>query len=225
MPPSFIPKLRKIFPHTRIFLMHGLTECLRTTYLPPDQIDARITSVGRGMPNVELWIEDADGRRLPPGQPGELVVRGSNVMLGYWNDPETTAKVIRPGRFPWERILHSGDLFRQDQEGYFYFVARKDEVIKSRGERIAPKEIEDVLYQLDEVHEARVIGVPDPILGQAIRAEIVLKEGRTLTERQVKGYCKDHLEDFKTPNVVAFVAAIPKTAGGKIKRTGEIARS
>jgi long-chain acyl-CoA synthetase len=224
MPPAFVPRLRKIFPHTRIFLMHGLTECLRTTYLPPDQIDTRITSVGRGMSNVELWIEDADGNRLPPGQPGELVVRGSNVMLGYWNDPETTAKVIRPGRYPWERILHSGDLFRQDEEGYFYFVARKDEVIKSRGERIAPKEIEDVLYQLDEVHEARVIGVPDPILGQAIRAEIVLKDGRTLTERQVKGYCKEHLEDFKTPTVVAFVKAIPKTAGGKIKRTGEIAQ-
>ena len=98
-----------------------------------------------------------------------------------------------------------------------------DEVINSRGERISPKEIEDVLYTLDEVHEARVIGVPDPILGQAIRAEIVLKEGRSLTERQVKAFCKDHLEDFKSPTIVAFVPALPKTAGGKIKRTGEIA--
>jgi len=225
MPPPFIPKIKKIFPGARIYLMHGLTECLRTTYLPPDQLDQRPTSVGRGMPNVELWISDADGNRLPYGQTGELVVQGSNVMLGYWNDPETTAKVITAGRYPWERILHSGDLFRQDEEGYFYFVARKDEVIKSRGERIAPKEIEDVLYQLDEVHEVRVIGVPDPILGQAIRAEIVLKEGRSLTERQVKAYCKEHLEDFKTPTIIAFVPALPKTAGGKIKRTGQIASS
>jgi long-chain acyl-CoA synthetase len=223
MPPPFIPKIKKIFPTARIYLMHGLTECLRTTYLPPDQLEQRPTSVGRGMPNVELWISDADGKRLPYGQTGELVVQGSNVMLGYWNDPVTTARVITAGRYPWERVLHSGDLFRQDEEGYFYFVARKDEVIKSRGERIAPKEIEDVLYQLDEVHEARVIGVPDPILGQAIRAEIVLKEGRSLTERQVKAYCREHLEDFKTPTVVAFVPALPKTAGGKIKRTGDIA--
>jgi len=206
-------------------LMHGLTECFRTTYLRPDQLDHRPTSVGRGMPNVELWVEDANGNRLRHGETGELVVRGSNVMLGYWKDPETTAKVVQPGRYPWERILHTGDLFRQDEEGYFFFVARKDEVIKSRGERIAPKEIEDVLYQLDEVHEARVIGFPDPILGQAIRAEIVLKEGRSLTERQVKAYCREHLEDFKTPTIVAFVPALPKTAGGKIKRTGQIAPS
>ena len=223
IPPSFIPKLQKIFPHTKIFLMHGLTECLRTTYLPPDQLDRRPTSVGTGMPNVELWIEDAEGHRLPNGQTGELVVRGSNIMLGYWNDPATTARVVTQGRYPWERTLHSGDLFRTDEEGYFYFVARKDEIIKSRGERISPKEIEDVLYQIDEVHEARVIGVPDPILGQAIRAEIVLKDGRALTERDVKAYCKQHLEDFKTPTVVAFVTALPKTAGGKIKRTGQIA--
>lgn len=225
LPPSFIPKLKKIFPQTRIYLMHGLTECLRTTYLPSDQIEQRPTSVGRGMPNVELWIEDAQGNRLPSGQTGELMVRGANVMLGYWNDPVTTAKVIRVDQPHKERTLHTGDLFTRDDDGYFYFVARMDEVIKSRGERISPKEIEDVLYHLDEVHEARVIGVPDPILGQAIRAEIVLKEGRTLTERQVKAFCKEHLEDFKTPTVVAFVPALPKTAGGKIKRTGEIASS
>ncbi|MEK9136124.1 MAG: AMP-binding protein, partial [Bacteroidota bacterium] len=223
LPPSFIPKLKKIFPHTTLYLMHGLTECLRTTYLPPDQLEQRPTSVGRGMPNVELWIEDAKGNRLLSGQTGELVVRGANVMLGYWNDPTATVKMLKPGRYQWERILRTGDLFRQDEEGYFYFVARMDEVIKSRGERISPKEIEDVLYTLDEVHEARVIGVPAPILGQAIRAEIVLKEGRSLTERQVKAFCKDHLEDFKSPTIVAFVPALPKTAGGKIKRTGEIA--
>ncbi len=223
LPPSFIPKLKKIFPNTRIYLMHGLTECLRTTYLPPDQTEQKPTSVGCGMPNVELWLEDLRGNRLPSGQTGELMVRGANIMQGYWNDPVTTAKVIRVETSHKERTLHTGDLFTQDDDGYFYFVARMDEVIKSRGERISPKEIEDVLYQLDEVHEARVIGVPDLMLGQAIRAEIVLKEGRTLTERQVKAYCKEHLEDFKTPTVVAFVTALPKTAGGKIKRTGEIA--
>jgi acyl-coenzyme A synthetase/AMP-(fatty) acid ligase len=109
-----------------------------------------------------------------------------------------------------------------DKDGYFHFVARMDDVIKSRGEKVSPLEVENVLYTLDPVFECRVIGVPDPILGQAIRAEIVLKEGQSLTERQVKAYCKDHLEDFKIPAIVAFVSALPKTAGGKIKRTGAV---
>ena len=219
MPESFVPKLRKVFPHTKIYLMHGLTEVLRTTYLPPDQIDKRPTSVGRGMKNVELWIEDADGNRLSAGQVGELIVRGSNVMQGYWNDPEATLKVLLPGRYPWERVMHSGDLFTVDEEGYFYFVARMDDVIKCRGEKVSPLEVENVLYRLEEVLECRVVGVPHPVKGKAVKAEIVLKEGRALDERQVKLYCTAHLEDFKVPQIVEFVASLPKTQGGKIKRT------
>jgi long-chain acyl-CoA synthetase len=220
MPATFVPKLRKIFPHTKIFLMHGLTECLRTTYLPPDEVDTRTTSVGCGMRNVELWVEDADGRRLPPGQVGEMIVRSSTLMAGYWNDPEGTAKALIPGRYPWERVLRTRDLFKMDEEGYFYFVARSDELIKSRGEKVSPIEVEDMIYTLDAVQEVRVIGVPDPVLGQAIRAEIVLKEGRALTPQEVKVHCKQHLEDFKVPQTVAVVAQLPKTQGGKIKRSG-----
>jgi long-chain acyl-CoA synthetase len=225
MPQSYIPRLRKVFPHAKIYLMHGLTEVLRTTYLPPDEIDTRPTAVGRGMSNVELYIEDPDGKRLGPGEVGELCVRGANVMQGYWNDPEATSKVLLPGHYPWERVMHSGDLFTMDKDGYFHFVARMDDVIKSRGEKVSPLEVENVLYSLDPVFECRVFGVPDPILGQAIRAEIVLKEGQLLTDRQVKAYCKDHLEDFKIPTIVAFVPSVPKTAGGKIKRTGPSATS
>jgi long-chain acyl-CoA synthetase len=219
LPASFVPRLKVLFPHTRLFLMHGLTECLRTTYLPPDQLDARPTSVGVGMSNVELWVQDAEGNRLPPGVPGEMVVRGSNIMAGYWGDPEATAKMIRPGKYPWERVLRTGDLFKSDEEGYFYFVARSDELIKSRGEKVSPIEVEDVVYLMPEVLEARVIGVPDQVLGQAIRAELVLKDGQQLTVQQVKAHCRKHLEDFKVPHQVEFVASLPKTQGGKIKRS------
>ena len=218
MPPSFIPQLRKIFPSTKIFLMHGLTECLRTTFLPPDEVDAKPTSVGSGMKNVELWLEDAAGNRVPPGHVGEMMVRGSNLMQGYWNDPEGTAKALKPGRYPWEKTLRTRDLFMTDEDGYFHFVAREDELIKSRGEKVSPVEVEDVLYRLEAVHETRVIGVPDVVLGQAIRAEIVLKENHTLSVQEVKSHCRKNMEEFKVPQHIEFVPSLPKTQGGKIKR-------
>ncbi len=220
LPAAFVPKLRRIFPRTRLYLMHGLSECLRTTYLPPAEVGARPTSVGKGMPGVELWIEDADGNRLGPGQVGELFVRGPTVMQGYWNDPAETAQVLRPGRNAQERVLRTRDLFAMDEEGYFHFIARADELIKCRGEKVSPIEVEDAIYTLDAVHEVRVIGAPDPLLGQAIRAEIVLKEGRRLDAKDVKACCRRLLEDFKVPQFVEFVPALPKTAGGKIKRSG-----
>jgi acyl-CoA synthetase (AMP-forming)/AMP-acid ligase II len=219
LPASFVPRLRKAFPSTKIYLMHGLTECLRTTYLPPEEVEARSTSVGKGMRDVELWVEDADGRRLPPGEAGEMIVRGSTIMAGYWNDPEATAKALIPGHYPWEKILRTRDLFVMDDDGYFHFVARSDELIKSKGEKVSPIEVEDVLYTLDAVLEVRVIGVPHEIFGQAIRAEIVLKDGQTLTVQDVKSHCRNLLEDFKVPHTIEFVAALPKTQGGKIKRT------
>lgn len=220
LPASFVPKLRTIFPRTKIYLMHGLTECLRTTYLPPSELDKRPTSVGKGMPDVELWIEDANGHRLGLGETGELVVRSPTVMQGYWNDPVETAKVLRPGRNAQEKVLRTRDLFTMDGDGYFYFVARADELIKSRGEKVSPIEVEDVIYTLEPVHEVRVIGVPDAVLGQAIRAEMVLKQGRSLTVKEVKAHCRRHLEDFKVPHVIEFVSSLPKTQGGKIRRSG-----
>ncbi len=217
MPAPFVPKLRKIFSKTKIYLMHGLTECLRTTYLPPDQIDRRPTSVGQGMPYVRLWIEDAQGNGLAPGEVGEMVVSGPNIMKGYWNDPESTARVVRTNS-DGEKILRTGDLFTVDEEGFFYFVGRVDDMIKSRGKKVSPLEIEDTIYLLDGVLEVRVIGVPDELLGQAIKAEIVIKKDLSLTDVQVKAHCQRHLEDFQIPHVVQFVASLPKSAGGKIKR-------
>jgi long-chain acyl-CoA synthetase len=218
MPFSFIPKLKKIFPATKIFLMHGLTECLRTTYLPPDQIEIKPTSVGVGMKYVELSVEDEQGNQLQNGQTGELCIRGPNIMKGYWNDPEATAKVLKKDKHTGETVLHSGDLFRTDSDGYFYFVSRSDEVIKCRGFKVSPLEIENVIYLCDEVMEVRAIGVPDSLLGQSIKAEIVLKKNVQFSEDQIRLHCKHYLEDYKIPQIIEFVPLLPKTTGGKIKR-------
>jgi acyl-CoA synthetase (AMP-forming)/AMP-acid ligase II len=198
--------------------MYGLTECQRASYLAPDQIDIRPGSVGRGMPNEEVYVVNENEEPVGPNTVGELVIRGSNVMQGYWRMPEATASVLRPGHFPWERVLHSGDLFRTDEEGYLYFVGRKDEIIKSRGQKVSPREIEDVLYMLPAIAEAAVVGVPDRMLGNAIRAIVVLKRGQDLGQRAVLNHCARHLEDFAVPGSVEFRDSLPYTATGKIDK-------
>jgi acyl-CoA synthetase (AMP-forming)/AMP-acid ligase II len=215
-----IRRLCALFPQATLFSMYGLTECKRVTYLPPDQLGMRPTSVGRGMPNEEVWLVNDAGERLPNGSTGELVIRGSNVMRGYWEKPEETAKRLRPGPSPGEMLLYSGDLFRTDEEGWLYFVARRDDIIKSRGEKVSPREVENAIYSLDGVLDAAVIGVDDPILGQAVKAFVVQKEGYQLTERDVIRHCLSHLENFMAPKHVEFVADLPKTDTGKIKKTG-----
>lgn len=130
-----------------------------------------------------------------------------------------TARRYRPGPIPGERVCYTGDLFRSDEEGYMYFIARKDDIIKSRGEKVAPKEVETVLYQLKGVTEAAVIGVPDPLLGQAVKAFVVLAGGHTLTEAEVIRHCRAHLEDFMVPKYVEFLPELPRTSSGKIKKT------
>lgn len=218
LPVSHVKKLREVFPHTKIYLMYGLTECKRVSYLPPEEVDRRSDSVGRGMLNEEVYIVNEKGERVKPGEIGELVVRGSNVMRGYWELPEETDKVLKPGKHPGERVLYTGDLFRMDEEGYLYFVARKDDIIKTRGEKVSPKEVESVLYRLHEVLEAVVMGVPDPILGEAVGAVVVLKKGADITEEEVRRFCAQNLEDFMVPKSVEFRKSLPKTETGKIKK-------
>jgi len=218
LPAHHIFQLRKLFPRIKIYSMYGLTECKRVSYLPPDQIDIRPTSVGKGMPNEEVYIADEHGNRLGPGVVGELVVRGAHVMRGYWEMPEATEKVLKPGPLPGETVLYTGDLFRMDEEGYLYFVGRKDDIIKSRGEKVSPKEVENVLYGIEGVAEAAVVGVPDEVLGQAIKAVIQLKEGVTCSERDILRHCAQHLEDYMVPKFVEFRDVLPKTANGKINR-------
>jgi len=218
LPGNHISQLRRTLPWVTLFSMYGLTECKRVSYLPPDQIDIRPLSVGKGMPNEEVYIVDEHGRRVGPGVVGELVIRGSNVMKGYWRMPEETDRVLRPGEFPWERVLYSGDLFRTDDEGYLYFVGRKDDIIKTRGEKVSPKEVEEVLYALEGVAEAAVVAIPDSILGSAIKAIVVPQEGCKLSEREILRHCAQFLEDFAVPRFVEIRETLPRTATGKIAK-------
>jgi amino acid adenylation domain-containing protein len=218
LPTNHIRQLRRLFPHVKLYSMYGLTECKRVSYLPPDQIDVRPGSVGRGMPNEEVYIVDEHGVRVGPGVIGQLVVRGSNVMKGYWDRPAETAEVLRPGAFPGERVLYTGDFFKMDDEGYLYFVGRKDDIIKTRGEKVSPREVEEVLCTLDGVAEAAVVGVPDPVLGQAIKAVVTLREGVQLSEQDLRRHCAQHLEDFMVPKLVERRDHLPQTSTGKVSK-------
>ncbi|KPK66845.1 MAG: AMP-dependent synthetase [Gemmatimonas sp. SG8_38_2] len=220
LPQKHIHMLQRIFPSADIFSMYGLTECKRCTYLPPGDLDRKPGSVGIAIPNTELWLVDDDDKRLGPGEVGQLVIRGATVMQGYWEKPEETARMLRPGPLQGERVLYTGDLCRLDGDGYLYFVGRMDDIIKSRGEKVAPKEVENVLMNMEGIKEAAVIGVPDPILGQAVKALVVLQEGAEISERRIQRFCQNHLESFMVPKYVALVDNLPKTSTGKIKKTG-----
>jgi long-chain acyl-CoA synthetase len=218
LPVEKIRQLRESFPAAKLYSMYGLTECKRVSYLPPAQLDVRPTSVGRGMPNEEVYVVDEHGARVGPGVVGQLVVRGSNVMKGYWELPDETSRVLKPGPLPGEMVLHTGDLFRTDDEGYLYFVGRKDDIIKTRGEKVSPREVEEVLHRLDGVAEAAVIGVPHEVLGQAIKAVVRLRPGAEVTRQDVLRHCSAHLEDFMVPQVVEFRDVLPQTTTGKISK-------
>jgi amino acid adenylation domain-containing protein len=220
LPVKHILALKGIFPGARIYSMYGLTECKRCSYLPPEDLERKPTSVGIAIPNTELWIVDEQGDEVGPNVVGQLVIRGATVMKGYWEKPDATAKRLRPGPLPGEQVLYTGDYCRLDDEGYLYFVGRMDDIIKSRGEKVAPKEVENVLFNIPGVKEAAVVGVPDEILGQAIKAFIVLEQGSTLTEREILRECQERLESFCVPKYVELVADLPKTDTGKIKKTG-----
>ena len=210
--------LRRTFPSARVFSMYGLTECKRCTYLPPEDIDRKPLSVGVAIPNTELWIVDDQDRRLGPNEVGQIVIRGATVMRGYWGKPEATAKKLRPGPLPGELVLYTGDYGRLDEDGYLYFIGRMDEVIKSRGEKVAPEEVERALMKIPGVKEAGVIGVPDEVLGQAVKAFVILEDGAQLSEQAVRIECQGRLENFMVPKHVVFVTSLPRTTTGKIAR-------
>lgn len=220
--PQHIRRLQEIFPRTKIYSMYGLTECKRVSYLPPEELGRRPTSVGKAMPNSETYLVDERNRPVTrAGEIGELVVRGANVMRGYWNLPRETEEKLRPGKYPGERVLYTGDLFKQDEEGFLYFIARKDDIIKTAGEMVSPKEVENVLYGLEEVREAAVVGVEDRLLGRAVLARVVLREGSNLTEKDIRLHCQKYLENYMVPKVIEFHRALPKTLTGKIRKVEE----
>ncbi|MBA3315010.1 MAG: acyl--CoA ligase [Planctomycetaceae bacterium] len=216
--PAHGKRLRELFPKADLFAMYGMTECVRGTYLNPAEYDQHPLSVGQAIPNTEAWIVSENGEPVAPGEVGELVIRGANVMAGYWEDPVATEAVVRRGRHSWERVLWTGDLFRRDPEGRLYHVARKDDLIKTRGEKVSPKEVEDILYQMPQIAEAAVIGSPDPVFGSIVKAFIVPVEESELTVRQVQQHCAAQLEDYMVPRAVEFRMSLPKTASGKIRK-------
>jgi acyl-coenzyme A synthetase/AMP-(fatty) acid ligase len=218
LPVEHINKIRSLFPNVTMISMFGLTECKRVCYLPPEELDKRPSSVGKAMPNCEVFVVDEQGKEVAPGQTGELIIRGSNVMQGYWKDTEMTTKAYHKGSYPAGRILYSGDYFRKDEDGFLYFLGRKDDMIKSKGERISAKEVENYICCMEGVSEAAVIGVPDEILGQAIKAFIVTVPETTLTEKQVMKYCTEQMETFMVPKYVVFLDSLPKTPNGKINK-------
>jgi len=218
LPPAHVERLPGLFRNAEIFNMYGQTECVRVTYLSGEALRQRPGSVGRGMPNQQLSLMDAAGNPVAPGETGELVVRGAHVMKGYWNLPEKTEAKLRPGRYPWERELHTGDLFRVDEAGYLYFVSRQDDIIKTRGEKVSPIEVENCIAELASVQDVGVTGVPDPILGEAIKAVVVAAEGAAVTEKAIIGHCRSRLENFMVPKIVEFRASLPKVPSGKLIR-------
>ena len=218
LPPAHIARLQELFPTTTLFSMYGLTECKRCTYLPPAELTRRPESVGIAILGTEAYIVGDDGFPLPFGSTGELIIRGPHVMKGYWENPSATAKALRPGPLPHEMVLYTGDLFRSDEEGFLYFVGRKDDIIKTRGEKVSPKEVEKVLYALSGVREAAVVGVPDPVLGLAIKAVVALDTFAALSAADVIRHCARHLEDFMVPKLVEFRDQLPKSENGKIAR-------
>jgi long-chain acyl-CoA synthetase len=218
LPPSHAERLQELFPAAEIYSMYGMTECHRGTWLPPDQLRSRPGSVGIAIPNTEAYVVDDNGSKVAPGVIGELVIRGAHVMKGYWENRAATDSTLRPGPYPWEKVLYTGDLFRSDEEGYLYFVARKDDVIKTGAQKVSPKEVENVIYALAGIVEAAVVGVPDPVLGMAIKAVVVVGPKAALMPRDVIRHCAKHLEDFMVPKIVEFRDGLPKTESGKIKR-------
>jgi acyl-CoA ligase (AMP-forming) (exosortase A-associated) len=222
MPQPVLQSLRRALPSTRVFLMYGLTEAFRSTYLPPEELDRRPTSIGKAIPNTEILVVDEHGQPCKPGQPGELVHRGPTVSLGYWGRPDLTAQVLRPHPYiapelrDGELVCYSGDLVKTDEEGFLYFIGRRDAMIKSSGYRISPTEVEEVLFASGHLRGAAVVGLPDEVLGQYVKAFAVAKEGAPRDGDALIAFCAERLPRYMVPKVVEFIDELPKTSSGKV---------
>ncbi len=219
LPPDYNEELYSIFPNALIYRMYGLTECKRVCYLEPEKADLKPASVGKAIPGTETLILDTDGNECKPNETGTLHVRGPHLMMGYWKAPELSAKMLKTGLYPGERMLCTGDWFRKDEEGDLFFIGRSDDIIKSRGEKVSPVEVENVLISMKGIREAAVIGVDDDLLGQAIKAFVALDD-KSITEIMIKKHCTDRLENFMVPKYIEILPELPKTESGKITKKG-----
>lgn len=213
MAPADIQRLTNLLPNVRFFVMYGQTEAsARLSYLPPERLFDKLGSIGIAIPGVTIEVHDQDGRKTPPHQVGELCARGDNIMQGYWKSDEMTRQVLRDG---W---LCTGDLAYHDEDGYLYIVGRATDMIKSGAHRISPKDIEEVVLEVDGVAEAVAVGVPDALLGQAIKVIVVRRPGSELDARAIQRHCKSNLAAYKIPKLIEFSESIPRTSSGKVQR-------
>lgn len=224
MPRATLEKLRSMLPRAQIFLMYGLTEAFRSTYLPPDQVDRRPDSIGKAIPNAEIVVVDAQGRPCVPGEEGELVHRGALVSLGYWGDPERTAERFRPAPLRQselcvpETAVWSGDIVRTDEEGYLYFVGRRDDMMHISGNRVSPTEVEEVVYATGLVAAATCFGAPHPDIGQGIVVVASPRDAGTVDIEGILAECRRQLPKFMVPHIVLERESLPLNANGKIDR-------
>lgn len=217
LPVAHIRRLRALLPDVQLFSMYGQTECVRATWLPPADIDRRPDSVGIAVPGGAAAVVDEAGFPVAPGVVGELVVSGPHVMRGYWNDAAATVRALRRDPLTGDRRLHTGDLFVADDAGYLSFVSRSDDIVKTGGQKVAPREVEAALYDLDGVAEALVVGVPDPVLGTVLKAMIVRSDD-TLGAEEVLRHCAATLSPVMVPKQVEFCRTLAKTGSGKLSR-------
>jgi acyl-CoA ligase (AMP-forming) (exosortase A-associated) len=235
VPTEIVGRLRNLLPTTQIYLMYGLTEAFRSTYLPPEEIDRRSTSIGKAIPETEVFAITPEGRRARPGEPGTLVHRGPTVSRGYWNRPEDTARVLRQHPFVpavngGEIVCYSGDLVRMDEDGFFYFIGRDDVMIKSSGYRISPTEVEEALMSTGAFRQAAVIGLPDPITGQRVHAVGVATSPETFVAQLILERVAEDLALYMVPRSIELVEELPISPNGKVdyktlirERTGDVA--
>jgi acyl-CoA ligase (AMP-forming) (exosortase A-associated) len=221
VPTATVRALRKLLPETKIFLMYGLTEAFRATYLPPEDVDRRPNSIGKAIPETEIMVINSDGRLCLPGEAGILVQRGPTVSLGYWGNPEKTREVLRPHPLiPADRggdaVCYSGDVVRMDEEGFLYFVGRADSQIKSQGYRISPTEVEEVLMASGGVLHAAVIGIPAAEAGERVHAIVIPMNAANFDTEACLRYCAEALPAYMTPKSLEVVLALPRTPNGKV---------
>lgn len=220
VPTETVSRLRELLNHTNIYLMYGLTEAFRSTFLPPEQLDRRPGSIGKAIPECEVFAVNDAGERTKAGEPGILVHRGPTVSLGYWRRPEDTAKVLRPNplRSPLEGgeiVCYSGDLVVEDEEGYFSFVGRRDTLIKSAGYRISPTEVEEAVMSTGVFRQVAIIGLPDAIKGQRVHA-VAVAQHQDVDLQSVRHALTDTLPVYMMPQDIEVVEALPTTANGKV---------
>jgi acyl-CoA ligase (AMP-forming) (exosortase A-associated) len=216
IPQPVLASLRKALPAASIFLMYGFTEAFRSTYLSPEELDRHPRSIGKAIPHTEIRILNEGGNPCGAGEVGELVHRGPTVALGYWGEPELTNEVFRPHP-SGEKVCYSGDLVKSDDEGFIYYVGRRDALIKSSGFRISPTEIEEILCQNASVRSAAVIGIPDELLGQHIKAFVVRNDPDDLCEAEALiRFCVERLPRYMIPRTIEFLDDLPTTASGKV---------